>query len=39
MSAKGSKITFNVINPEDINRDIFKSDSCLLSIPEVELEL
>ena len=39
ISPKASKITFHLQNPEDINRDIFKSDSCLLSIPEIDLEL
>lgn len=26
-------------NPDDINRDIFKSDTCKLVVPEIELEL
>ena len=32
-------ITFHVEKPEDINRDIFKSDTCLLRVPEIDLEL
>ncbi len=39
ISEKGSKITFSVQNPEDINRDIFKSESTFLEIPELEFEL
>lgn len=39
ISPKASKITFHVQNAEDLNRDIFKSDSCLLQIPEIDLEL
>ena len=39
ISPNASKITFHVQGPEDINRDIFKSDSCRLLIPEIELEL
>lgn len=39
ISDKASKITFHVQCPEDMNRDIFKSDSTYLSIPELDLEL
>ena len=39
ISEKASKITFHVQNPEDINRDVFKSDTCLVIIPEIDLEL
>lgn len=39
ISEKASKITFHVQNPEDINRDVFKSDTCFFAIPEIELEL
>ena len=39
ISEKASKIVFRSERPEDINRDIFKSETCLLSIPEVDLEL
>lgn len=37
ISERATKITFNVIKPEDINRDIFKSDTCYVEIPEVDL--
>ena len=30
---------FDVKVAEDLNRDVFKSDSCSLTIPEVGLEL
>ena len=39
ISAKASKITFHVQKAEDLNRDIFKSDTCLLQVPEIDLEL
>lgn len=39
ISEKAHKITFHVEKPEDINRDIFKSDTCMLTIPEIDLEL
>jgi zinc finger protein len=39
ISDRATKITFKVEKPSDINRDIFKSDTCLLVIPEVDLEL
>lgn len=39
ISERATKITFKVEKPTDINRDIFKSDTCLLVIPEVDLEL
>lgn len=39
ISEKASKITFHVQNPEDINRDVFKSESCYVLIPEIDLEL
>ena len=39
ISEKASKITFHVQRPEDINRDVFKSDTCYFAIPEIELEL
>jgi len=28
-----------VQRPEDINRDVFKSDTCVLYVPEIDLEL
>lgn len=39
LSDKGRKITLKVENLEDMDRDLFKSDSAYLSIPELELEL
>lgn len=39
ISEKASKITFHVQKMEDINRDVFKSDTCLVVIPEIDLEL
>lgn len=39
ISEKGSKITFHVNKPEDVNRDVFKSDSCVVMIPELDLTL
>lgn len=39
IAAKASKITFHVQKPEDINRDVFKSDTCIINIPEIDLEL
>ena len=39
ISERASKITFHVQNPEDINRDIFKSDTCELTIPEIDFVL
>lgn len=39
IAEKATKITFKVEKMSDINRDIFKSDTCYLEIPEVDLEL
>ena len=39
ISEKATKITFSVQSVEDLNRDVFKSDTCLFIIPELELEL
>jgi zinc finger protein len=30
---------FKVDKPEDLNRDVFKSDSCLVAIPEVDFAM
>jgi zinc finger protein len=35
----GSRITLNVQGPEDLNRDVLKSDSAGISLPDIELEL
>jgi zinc finger protein len=39
ISERATTITFDVLNPVDLNRDVFKSDSCEVKIPEIELEL
>jgi zinc finger protein len=39
ISEKATKIVFKVTEPVDMNRDIFKSDSCHIEIPEVEFEM
>lgn len=39
ISGNASKITFNVTEPEDLNRDVFKSDTTFVAIPEIDLEL
>lgn len=39
ISEKATKITFSVHNVTDMNRDIFKSDTCFVSIPELDIEL
>ena len=37
ISEKASKITFNVQCMADISRDVFKSDTCMVIIPEIDL--
>lgn len=39
MSAHATKIAFHVNKPEDLNRDVFKSDSCSFAIPEIDFEM
>ena len=39
ISDKATKIVFKVEKQADLNRDLFKSDSCLLSIPEIDFEM
>lgn len=39
VSDKATKITFKFENERDLCRDLFKSDTCLLRIPEVDMEL
>ena len=39
ISAKATKITFEVKEPADLNRDMFKSDTTYFGIPELGLEL
>ena len=36
ISDKAKKITFTVTDPEDLNRDVFKSDTALFEIPELD---
>lgn len=36
---KGKKITLKVTDPEDLARDILKSETCGLNIPELSLDL
>lgn len=38
MSNKGSRITLNVIDKHDLTRDVVKSESCSVEIPELNLE-
>jgi zinc finger protein len=39
ISPSATRITFDVKTSEDLNRDVFKSDTTMLAIPEVDLEL
>jgi zinc finger protein len=39
ISEKGTKITFSVTEEADINRDIFKSDTCCFEIPELDFSM
>ncbi|EJD47923.1 zf-ZPR1-domain-containing protein [Auricularia subglabra TFB-10046 SS5] len=39
VSDKGKKITLKVEDAEDLSRDILKSETCGLDIPEIELKL
>ena len=39
VSAKGKRIWLEVKSPKDLHRDILKSQSCLLRIPEFELSV
>ncbi|KAI9253837.1 ZPR1 zinc-finger domain-containing protein [Phascolomyces articulosus] len=39
ISAQGKRITLKVTDTEDLSRDILKSETCGLSIPEIDLEL
>jgi len=36
---KGRRITVSVEKPEDLSRDILKSESCVLSCPQLELQV
>ncbi|XP_041639860.1 zinc finger protein ZPR1 [Cheilinus undulatus] len=35
----GTKITLNVTEPSDMTRDVLKSETCSISIPELEFEM
>jgi len=39
ISEKGKRITLQVEDPEDLRRDILKSETCGLTIPDIELVL
>lgn len=39
ISPKGRILRLNVLNQEDLNRDVIKSDSASLEIPDLELKL
>lgn len=39
ISPKGHRITLKVVDQEDLSRDILKSESCGLKIPEIDFEL
>lgn len=36
---KGKRITLNITDSSDLNRDVLKSESCIVRIPEVEMEI
>ncbi|XP_023338080.1 zinc finger protein ZPR1 [Eurytemora carolleeae] len=36
---KGKKITLKINDPSDLNRDLLKSETCSISIPELEFEM
>lgn len=39
MSEKAKRITLKVESEEDLKRDLFKSETAVLKIPEIDLEL
>ncbi|NXH13032.1 ZPR1 protein, partial [Bucco capensis] len=39
MEAQGSRITLRITDPSDMSRDILKSETCSVEIPELEFEL
>lgn len=39
ISEKGKKITLNVTDPSDMSRDVLKSETCSIAIPELEFEM
>jgi zinc finger protein len=36
---KGKKITLRLTDPSDLNRDVLKSETCSVAIPELEFEI
>jgi len=39
ISAQAKRITLQVTNEEDLKRDLFKSETAVIRIPEIPLEL
>ena len=39
MEDQGKKITLNVTDPSDMSRDVLKSDTCSIAIPELDFEM
>lgn len=39
ISPKGQRISVNIRGPKDLGRDILKSETCLLTIPEIEISV
>lgn len=39
ISEKGSSITLQVSEPEDLRRDVIKADTASISVPEADLEV
>ena len=39
MEEQGKKITLNVTHPSDMSRDVLKSDTCSIAIPELDFEM
>ena len=39
MEELGKKITLNVTDPSDMSRDVLKSDTCSIAIPELDFEM
>ena len=39
MEDQGKKITLNVTHPSDMSRDVLKSDTCSIAIPELDFEM
>merc|ERR1719266_1978568 len=39
IESKGKRITLNITDPSDLSRDVLKSETCSLSIPDLEFEM